>query len=148
MFDHLFLIAYKHSSITTQGPARRYLENGRYFSKNTVQDEDIYYTLKHIILLLFFTILHQRILLLFFTILHQQILLLFFTNSNHVLLGDFGFAKRLDSMEQHLTTFCGSPPYAAPELFVVSTLYRLINFGSNEYWGPVAEITCHRTTQL
>ena len=45
----------------------------------------------------------------------------FFTTRNHVLLGDFGFAKRLDTMEQHLTTFCGSPPYAAPELFVVST---------------------------
>ena len=70
----------------------------------------------------------------------------FFTHSNHVLLGDFGFAKRLDTMEQHLTTFCGSPPYAAPELFVVSTLH--CNFGSNEYWGTVTEITCHRTTQL
>ena len=44
----------------------------------------------------------------------------FFTSRDHILLGDFGFAKRLDSMEQHLTTFCGSPPYAAPELFVVS----------------------------
>ena len=45
----------------------------------------------------------------------------FFTSKSHVLLGDFGFAKRLDTMEQHLTTFCGSPPYAAPELFVVGT---------------------------
>ena len=45
----------------------------------------------------------------------------FFTNKSHVLLGDIGFAKRLDTMEQHLTTFCGSPPYAAPELFVVGT---------------------------
>ena len=46
----------------------------------------------------------------------------FFTNKNHVLLGDFGFAKRLETMEQHLTTFCGSPPYAAPELFVVKDI--------------------------
>ena len=68
----MFLIAYKHSSITTQGPARRYLENGRYFSNNTLQDEDVYYTLKLYILLLFYIILHQRI--------H----LLFFTNSNHL----------------------------------------------------------------
>ena len=44
----------------------------------------------------------------------------FFTSKDHVLLGDFGFAKRLEKMEQHLTTFCGSPPYAAPELFVVN----------------------------
>ena len=47
----------------------------------------------------------------------------FFTTNNKVLLGDFGFAKRLDTMEQHLTTFCGSPPYAAPELFVVMIIY-------------------------
>ena len=43
----------------------------------------------------------------------------FFTTRDHVLLGDFGFATRVDKLEQHLTTFCGSPPYAAPELFVV-----------------------------
>jgi len=41
----------------------------------------------------------------------------FFTARDKVVVGDFGFATRLDKIEQHLTTFCGSPPYAAPELF-------------------------------
>lgn len=50
----------------------------------------------------------------------------FFTSRDHILLGDLGFAKRLDSMDQHLTTFCGSPPYAAPELFVVNAMYNEI----------------------
>ena len=45
---------------------------------------------------------------------------IFFTGRDHVLLGDFGFATRLEKAEQHLTTFCGSPPYAAPELYVVT----------------------------
>ena len=45
----------------------------------------------------------------------------FFTSRDQVVVGDFGFATRVEKMEQHLTTFCGSPPYAAPELFQVIT---------------------------
>ena len=56
----------------------------------------------------------------------------FFTSRDHVLLGDLGFAKRLDSMEQHLTTFCGSPPYAAPELFVVKTIKHCIEHAGSK----------------
>lgn len=45
---------------------------------------------------------------------------MFLATPDHVRLGDFGFSTRIVSGAEQshmLTTFCGSPPYAAPELF-------------------------------
>ncbi|XP_042873642.1 serine/threonine-protein kinase NIM1-like [Penaeus japonicus] len=46
-----------------------------------------------------------------------------------VKLGDFGFSTRVHSLEQQLSTFCGSPPYAAPELYK-----------DESYLGPAVDI--------
>ncbi|KAI3389897.1 hypothetical protein SNEBB_008955 [Seison nebaliae] len=41
---------------------------------------------------------------------------IFFYSDNVVKIGDFGFSIHAEK-NKHLNTFCGSPPYAAPELY-------------------------------
>ncbi|GIX87828.1 hypothetical protein CDAR_82921 [Caerostris darwini] len=41
----------------------------------------------------------------------------FISNSNTVKVGDFGFSTRVQNLRETLLTFCGSPPYVAPEIF-------------------------------
>ncbi|KAL3315900.1 G2-specific protein kinase nim-1 [Cichlidogyrus casuarinus] len=49
----------------------------------------------------------------------------FFAGPLWIKLGDFGFSTTVSSLCQSLDTFCGSPPYAAPELYV-----------HDSYFGP------------
>ncbi|XP_065834731.1 serine/threonine-protein kinase NIM1-like isoform X2 [Oscarella lobularis] len=51
-----------------------------------------------------------------------------FTNDSVVKICDFGFSKQARASD-HLDTFCGSPPYAAPELFKDA-----------HYMGPAVDI--------
>lgn len=53
----------------------------------------------------------------------------FFAGSNVVKVGDFGFSTHIQNFHDPLRTFCGSPPYAAPELF-----------RDDSYVGPMVDV--------
>ncbi|XP_055934237.1 serine/threonine-protein kinase NIM1-like [Argiope bruennichi] len=41
----------------------------------------------------------------------------FISGNNTIKVGDFGFSTRVQNPKEALLTFCGSPPYVAPEIF-------------------------------
>ncbi len=51
------------------------------------------------------------------------------TSNSCIKVADFGFSKRVINHNQALDTFCGSPPYAAPELFK-----------DESYFGPPVDV--------
>ncbi|XP_037094872.1 serine/threonine-protein kinase NIM1-like [Pollicipes pollicipes] len=53
----------------------------------------------------------------------------FLTRRGRAKLGDLGFSTRVTSATQQLTSFCGSPPYAAPELLEAAS-----------YTGPAVDM--------
>ncbi|GFS48469.1 hypothetical protein TNCV_2297831 [Trichonephila clavipes] len=53
----------------------------------------------------------------------------FFHGPNTVKVGDFGFSTHIQDSQEPLRTFCGSPPYAAPELF-----------RDDSYVGPMVDV--------
>ncbi|XP_015923290.1 serine/threonine-protein kinase NIM1 isoform X2 [Parasteatoda tepidariorum] len=53
----------------------------------------------------------------------------FFSGPNTVKVGDFGFSTQVQNKFEPLRTFCGSPPYAAPELF-----------RDDSYVGPMVDV--------
>ncbi|XP_035230297.1 serine/threonine-protein kinase NIM1-like [Stegodyphus dumicola] len=53
----------------------------------------------------------------------------FFAGPNIVKVGDFGFSTHIRDVAEPLRTFCGSPPYAAPELF-----------RDDSYVGPMVDV--------
>lgn len=42
---------------------------------------------------------------------------MFISSKNSIKIGDFGFSTRVQNQKEALLTFCGSPPYVAPEIF-------------------------------